>query len=353
MTPKVSVLMSVYNGASYLRESVDSILKQIFTDFEFIIIDDGSTDQTAKILDGYTDSRIVRIKNEKKIGLAASLNKGIALACGEYIARMDADDISLPERLEKQIHFMQNHPEVDICGSWVQLIGKQTGIIWEYPCTYDEIYATMLFSCAIAHPSVIIRACTIRQHELLYDTHADYTEDYDLWSRALPLVRFANLPEALLQYRLHGANTDDLYANKKHEGRALIYSRFLSRLNIEYTQNDLLFHQKIGTYQYSQDYIFVQNAHSWFEKILSANTRVKLIPSSALEAELGNRWAQICGFSQEKPYHIFLKILTSPLPYKKHTGMTKIMWAFIFLARKLYNYLWGYLKKSLYFLRQW
>ena len=136
-----------------------------------------------------------------------------------------------------------------------------------------------------------------------------------MWSRASSGT-FANIPEPLLQYRLHGANTVDLHADKQHEARAIVYGRFLSRLNIEYTPDDLLLHEKIGICQYGQDYVFLQNAHKWSRKIFSANARVNLIKFTALEAEHGARWTQICSFSQEQPYLVFLQILASPLPYK-------------------------------------
>ena len=116
MNPKVTVLMPVYNCEKYLRESIESILNQTFKDFEFLIINDGSSDKSAEIVESYNDNRINFVQNEKNIGLAASLNRGLDIAKGEYIARMDADDISLPERLEKQVRFMETNPQIGICG---------------------------------------------------------------------------------------------------------------------------------------------------------------------------------------------------------------------------------------------
>ena len=123
-TPKITVLMPVYNGEKYLKESIESILKQTFRDFEFLIINDTSTDESEKIIRSFKDSRIKLIKNEKNIGLTKSLNKGLDLAKGEYMARMDADDISLPKRLEIQVAFMDKNPKIGVIGAWAKVIGE-------------------------------------------------------------------------------------------------------------------------------------------------------------------------------------------------------------------------------------
>jgi len=124
MKPTVSVLMPVFNGEQFLRPAMNSILNQTFTDFEFIIVDDGSTDHSREILNSYTDSRVRLICNESNIGLTDSLNRGLEAASGNYIARMDQDDISLPERLAKQVAFMDSHPEVGVCGTWAKDIDQ-------------------------------------------------------------------------------------------------------------------------------------------------------------------------------------------------------------------------------------
>jgi len=338
MPPIVSVIMPIYNAQKYLREAVDSILVQTLSDFELIILNDGSADSSHAILSEYEakDTRIVYKNFPQNRGLPSVLNDGIRISHGKYIARMDQDDISLPERLDKQVNYMQKHPEVGICGSWVEIIGERAGKNIKFPCTHDEIYAKMLFENALVHPTVIMRSSIICNQGLFYDTQAIHIEDYELWSGALPFVRFANIPEPLLQYRMHGANTFNLHANKQSKRRAIVYSRFLSRLNIEYTPSDLFFHEKVGICQYDKDdHVFLQNVQIWFGKIYSANALVNLIEPSALKAELGFRWTQSCSFSQEQPYRVFLQILASPLPYKNCTGIMKTIRAVVFLARKL------------------
>jgi len=130
--PKVTVLMPVYNGERYLNEAVDSILGQTFTDFEFLIIDDASTDKTPEILRSYDDPRIRVVTNEENLGLSKSLNKGLALARGEFIARMDADDVSYPYRLQVQHEFMTQHPGAGVIGSWAEYIDRKGEIVHRY-----------------------------------------------------------------------------------------------------------------------------------------------------------------------------------------------------------------------------
>lgn len=202
--PQVTVLMPVYNGEKYLREAIDSILNQTFTDFEFLIIDDGSTDSSIKIISSYPDSRIKLIKNDNNQGLVYSLNKGLYLAQGEYIARMDCDDISLPKRLEKQLQFLNTNSNVGTIGTWVQVINaqKEPQTIWQYPSEDFAIKWSLCFNSPFAHPSVMFKKNLILSING-YDQNMTNAEDYDLWWRLSKITSFANLPEILLLYRQH------------------------------------------------------------------------------------------------------------------------------------------------------
>ena len=207
MSPKVTVLMSVYNGERFLREAIESILTQTFTDFEFLIIDDGSTDATAQILSEYAgqDARIRIVTNETNIGLTKSLNKGIDLAKGEYIARMDADDVSLPERLEKQYRFFKNYPEYTVIGTWGEIINEKDEIIGmlQPEFTFETILSNTFWGCRLVHPSTFYRKKQIRLIHGYNETLAA-TQDYDLWLRIIAQGwKIANLPEILIQYRIH------------------------------------------------------------------------------------------------------------------------------------------------------
>lgn len=203
-TPLVSVIMPVYNGEKYLREAVDSILAQTFIDFEFIIIDDGSTDATAKILDSYADPRIIRINNRQNVGISTSSNDGIALAKGEYIARMDADDISLADRFEKQVAFLDHHLQIGVVGSSIKTINKQGQIIGSgsLPTDPELMEWVLLFGSPMAHPSVMMRTDLVKKIGG-YSKEYPSAHDYDLFGRLSKHTKLANLSECLLLYRIH------------------------------------------------------------------------------------------------------------------------------------------------------
>jgi glycosyltransferase involved in cell wall biosynthesis len=212
--PKVSVVMSVYNGERYLCESVDSILSQTFTDLEFIIIDDGSTDETWAILNRYTDPRLVLLRNKSNIGLAASLNRALAIARGRYVARQDADDFSFPPRLERQVAFLDAHPSVGIVGTGrvtVSESGEATNV-YHMPASDDRIRAWLLRRSPFCHGTVMVR------YHLLCDAGGYRPEfwvaqDYDLWLRLAERCEMANLPEVLYAYRSHRFQTTQLQKN--------------------------------------------------------------------------------------------------------------------------------------------
>ena len=201
---KISVIMSIYNGERHLKEAVDSILNQTFKNFEFIIINDGSTDRTGRILKKYRkqDDRIKIINNKKNIGLTKSLNKGIRFSQGKYIARMDADDISLPKRLEKQLNFMEEHPKIGAVGCWYYLIDKNSKIFKKIqpPINFFKIKKAFINSSPIIHPGSMIKKIFLEKINL-YDEKFKYSQDRDLWLRIMKYCQLAVIPEFLLKFR--------------------------------------------------------------------------------------------------------------------------------------------------------
>lgn len=203
--PTVSVVMPVYNAEKYLALALDSILGQTFCDFELIIVNDGSTDGSMAIVGSRNDERIV-VVDEGHRGLPASLNRGISAARGKYIARMDGDDIALPARLEKQVAFLEMHPQVGILGTACRLIdaaGGNLGVV-QWPADDLQIRWVSLLGTPFAHPTVVMRRETLKDNGLTYDdAFAEGDEDYDLWTRVLRYTSGANLAEPLLLYRRH------------------------------------------------------------------------------------------------------------------------------------------------------
>jgi len=200
MKQSISIIMPVYNAGHTLPECMDSILKQTFSDFELLIIDDGSTDNSIEVITGFKDQRIRLIRNEHNF--IGSLNMGLNHANGKYIARMDADDIMLPQRLQTQFDFMELHPDIDVCGSYATSFGEKEAVI-RRPLYHKDIISSMLRANPFMHPTVMIRRFKLQQSGCLYQSGYPCAEDYKLWTDlAVKGFQFANIPEPLIRYRI-------------------------------------------------------------------------------------------------------------------------------------------------------
>lgn len=236
--PKISVIMPLYNGEKYLKEAIDSILNQTYSDFELLLINDASTDSTETIINSYHDYRIVYIKNEENLGLIKTLNKGLDLAKGEFIARMDQDDISLPERFEKQIAILEKNPEIGVCGTWFTLFREnQKDWAVEHPESNDSIKIGLLTSCLIGHPTVMMRKKAIANHK--YDTDYQASEDYELWTRLIRITQFYNIQESLLQYRFHDTNMSVLENSVQVTNTKIITGNQLKDIGIANSEENI------------------------------------------------------------------------------------------------------------------
>jgi glycosyltransferase involved in cell wall biosynthesis len=204
----VSVILPVYNGSTYLREAIDCILAQTYANFELIIIDDGSTDNSSEIIAKYTDSRIKFYRQENQ-GLAATLNKGISLASGIYIARQDQDDVSLPERFCKQVEFLKSNPDYGMVGTWADIwtIGGPSGRIHKHPTESPLLKLKLLFTNPFVHSSIMMRKTILDEVGGYTNNPARHPpEDYELWSRIARICEVANIPESLVIYREVGGS---------------------------------------------------------------------------------------------------------------------------------------------------
>lgn len=231
--PKISLIMSVYNGEDYLAETIDSVLNQTFNDWEIIIINDCSTDKTSEILAEYAsiDSRIKVHTNEINLRLPASLNKALSLAEGKYIARMDADDICMPDRLQKQYDFMEANPEVDL--SSCRFLTLKNGVYSSGGCggkdDDESIKALLLVTNPILHPGIIARADAIKS--LGYDKNFTCTEDMELWTRfVLSNKKIEILSEYLMIYRLHDKQITETTLDKQRNEVIKIQKNYFAKL---------------------------------------------------------------------------------------------------------------------------
>ena len=198
--PKVTVLMPTYNVAPYVKEAVESVLRQSYADFELLVIDDCSTDGTLDVVRNIDDSRIRIEKNESNLGLADNLNRGLSLIHTEYVARMDGDDIAEPDWLEKEVAVLDNHPEIGICGGGFERFGAVSTVV-RLPEQPEEIMANMLFECSIIVPT--FRMSLYHDYGLRYRSDAFPAEDYRFWADCLRVTKAYNVQDTLFHYRMH------------------------------------------------------------------------------------------------------------------------------------------------------
>ena len=318
MTPRVTVLMPVYNAEAYLREAISSILGQSFRDFEFLIIDDGSTDGSAEIIRSYSDPRIRFVQNVQNLRLTATLNKGLEMTRGEYIARMDADDISLPERLAKQVAFLDTHPAVGIVGVWARAFGDAHFKI-PHPADPEHIRAKLLFDSALVHPAVLMRRSHLDKHSLRYQPMGHF-EDYELWQRAAGLFPIANIAEYLFLYRVTGSSAFfGADAEAQREVYAQIDRSSLPLLGIKPTPAELDIH----TYLRRPHGNRRDEAEAWLLKLAEANRRTGYYERNAFAAMLHERWLVTCYQTTGRPGVRWLRYAHSPLTGGAHLPLVR------------------------------
>jgi glycosyltransferase involved in cell wall biosynthesis len=296
MSPKITVLMPVYNGAKYLPEAINSILSQTFSDFEFLIINDGSIDNSANIIKSFRDKRINFINNPSNSGLVVVLNQGLLMAQGRYIARMDADDISLPDRFKIQFELMEKKPEVGVCGTWVKNIYDDSKkITAKYYVKHNDITANLLFGASFAHPTIMFRKELVAQGQLKYDENYKHSEDYELWTRLANKTKFANIPRVLLLYRKHQTSICSEQSDIQKDQALVLQLRLLRELDIEPTDMETRIHQAIC--QFKINSFSLSEHHYWLLKIGNANDKKKVYNNSSLKKILAEKWLVICQMS--------------------------------------------------------
>ncbi|AOS82843.1 hypothetical protein BIU88_00950 [Chlorobaculum limnaeum] len=307
--PAVTVLMPVHNGERYLKEAIESILAQNFVDFEFLVIDDGSTDRSHQIAGSYGDPRIVLVANAENRGTVHVLNQGIALASGRYIARMDADDISLPDRLERQVRFMDEHPEVGVSGTGMRLIknGKLRNIR-THAASDPELKIQLLFSPCFFHPTVIIRAELAKAQP--YPGNLVYTQDYNYWTKLAPLTSFANLREVLLHFREHEGQISARKADMQVSNSRTLRADYLKRLISVASDEQLAIHHAIAE---NRTDINLPDAESWLRHLMEINRQTGVFSNEEFEREMSRRWWHCCKNNRKHGKKVAELYASSPL----------------------------------------
>ena len=290
MSEQLTVLMPVYNGEQYIMEAVESALCQSFREFELLIVDDCSSDGTSEILHGFRDPRMRILRNDERLKLAGALNRGMAEARGRYIARMDADDIMRPDRLQLQLDYLESHPAVGCCGGWVRTFGDGAKELREYPAGEERVKAFALFYAPFAHPAVMFRKEWFEREQLRYDGSYYPTEDYELWSRAMFSFPCDNLQRVLVDYRVHGKSMTGGEWSDMDAQTVKVHHGILARLGIEPSTEEARIHREASMGLLPAAEKSFETTEAWLLKLADANRTKRVFAQDAMEDILNYVW---------------------------------------------------------------
>ena len=273
MTPKVSVVLPVYNGERFVRRAIQSILEQTFADFELLVLDDCSSDGSRDTVATFRDPRIRLLVSPENRGIGPTLNQGLLESKGEYVARMDADDVSFPRRLEVQAAFLDNHPDVDLCGARALPFQQDAEIDFarreagRYESGSD-LRMGLLFGPGVIHPTVMFRRGAFLDRGLCYKP-LRYAQDYELWTRAFFLLQPAVLPDTVLFYRVHRGNAAGRTPDTQELVKGEIWAPLLQRLGAAATPQQLEVHSQLADLRVTPDLRLARGASEWTSILLS------------------------------------------------------------------------------------
>lgn len=338
--PAISVVMSAYNAEKYLQESVESILNQSFADFEFLITDDCSTDNTLIMLKEYAskDSRIKLMSNSENIGLTKSLNRMIDVSRGDFIARFDADDVSCEQRFQKQIEYMRKHPEIGVCATNVEKLNgsikkKNTRNFFEH----EEIKAALLFNNVIPHTAVMIRSKLFKEHGFRYNEEYKIIQDYELWQRLVKYTRFHILKDVLAMFRILDSGVSGQSSKKpNYRERVLqnIYIAVLGDLEIIPSEAEINSHIMVAGNRINHSLDTLLLCEEWLLKLLAANNKICSYDNEAFRNIIHNCWLGLCLRSTSIGLKVFSSYYKSRLFNYNHISIRAILKLFIKCLKK-------------------
>lgn len=283
---KVTVLMPTYNVAPWVEEAIRSVLRQTYRDFELLVVDDASTDNTLDVVRTIDDPRIRIASFPDNVGLSKNLNRGLDLIDTEYFARMDGDDIALPHWLQSEIDYLDAHPEVGVCGGGGQRFGTSQSLI-RFPEQHDDIAANMLFECTIIVPTV--RMSVVRQHGLRYRKDAFPAEDYRFWADCLRVTRLHNIPDTLFRYRMHASQICSSRRQEQESKVAEVRLYMLDWLSPDFTNDEKLYHTRDFTAPQiaSRQDLYKRKSHS--RRLVEQSRSLGHLPQKVLRQSLDRR----------------------------------------------------------------
>lgn len=332
MQPRVSVVMPVYDGERHLREAIDSVLRQSYRDFELLVIDDGSSDGSRRVVQGYRDRRLRLLTNDPHRGLVETRNRGVEEARGEYLAWLDCDDLAVRGRLKAQVEYLDAHPEIGVLGAATATIdveGRPTGTVYRYPLSPEAIPSVLLFHNFFAQSAV-----TIRRSALGEERYRNYpgAEDYDLWVRLARKTRLWNLGRVLAKYRIHEKSITFARAVEIEGYVRQIAGEQLLLLGVVASAEEMEIHRALCAPTVARTPGDIGKAEAWLLKLKEANERTRSFPSSHFERCLREVWFGVCRFSVDNGWTNWHLYRRSPL--KKPAG-TDLLRTGRFLARCL------------------
>lgn len=289
---EVSVIMPVYNAEKYIKAAVESILDQTFSNFEFLVFDDASTDGSLDILRSFSDDRINLHTSKENLGYLSHLNHGLRIAQGKYIARMDADDIAAKERLEQQWSFMEANPKVGLLGSSFVKFGAVQRTV-NLPTTHDELKLRLLHINPFCHSTIMLRTQLLKEHELSYPAAYYTTEDYWLWSRISEVSTIASLPEILLQYRVHEKSISEVRKDYQRNLAKSIQNENLIRF-LKLSDDELqpeVYQKMIWGESFTQKEIILLG--QWLAQLIKINDHMRGIDPNLFQDFIIKKWKQV------------------------------------------------------------
>ncbi len=337
--PTLTVAMPVYNGEKYLTESISSVLNQTFNDFEFIIINDGSTDTSVEIIKTYKDPRIVFIDNEQNKGIPFCRNLSLEKARGEFLAWTDCDDVNEPTRFEEQINFLERNTEMGICGSFMRHFGKREFIFSGYTNS-ELVKATLFFKPSIPNPTVMFRLSKIREHHLRYDHNLPIAEDYDFVFRCSLLFPVININKILYHHRASETSIMAKYKSQAKESESnniyrIVNEKILNTIGIVPSNTELKLHRSISSGQLFKEINEYKQAYQWLVLLKKQNKENGLYLEKAFETVVADQFYFISKKASQLGLSVFFFYINHSRKTFRFASISKV---FKLFARCLIKY---------------
>lgn len=320
--PLVSVLIPCFNVENFVVESVSSIINQTYKELEIILINDCSTDNTKERLMYLSsiDTRIKIYNNEVNLKLITTLNKGVTLCSGKYIARMDADDISLPARIEKQVEFLEKNHDYSVVSTMFYTFrtGSSQKNLYRNPTRFEDLQAYLLFKSGICHPAVMIKKTLFTEYGLKFEKEYLHVEDYALWSKALYVTKLANLDEPLLLYRVHKNQISTINEKKQIENKKTVFKIHCEHLGLPFDTESLNVYASVAeSVPLEASFEYLNKCEQFMIDLLKINDERKFCSSTYLKNMLSLHWLRLCANSR-LGLKVRKKCIDSPLYIKNN-----------------------------------